>query len=111
MISYNLFGICVMSAYIVFVVICLISEYKEEKTKDTNENADKKDNKPLTCPEYCGVACVDGTCPKAHKDEYEEYGIPVIWTCDECHLYAGCEDCTGYGCDEALKRLYGKNKK
>lgn len=45
------------------------------------------------CKRYVGVACVDGTCPMAAQDEYDERCIPVIRTCRECWLYRGCEDC------------------
>jgi hypothetical protein len=24
------------------------------------------------CPEYCGVACIDGSCPIANREEYAE---------------------------------------
>lgn len=50
------------------------------------------------CKNYVGVTCVDGNCPIALRDEYIEYGIPVIYNCDECPYYKGCEDCAGYGC-------------
>ena len=33
--------------------------------------------KQSRCPQYVGVACVDGTCPVANREEYEERGIPV----------------------------------
>lgn len=36
------------------------------------------------CHDYCGLHCVDGTCPKIENNEY---------TCEECWLYKGCEDC------------------
>jgi len=29
-------------------------------------------------------------------------------TCPECSYYRGCDDCTEYGCDSILKRLYCK---
>lgn len=29
------------------------------------------------CKCYVGVACVDGSCPIANRDKYEEYDIPV----------------------------------
>lgn len=45
------------------------------------------------CSTYVGVSCVDGTCPIANRDEYIEYGIPVVWDCAHCHYYEGCEDC------------------
>lgn len=45
------------------------------------------------CYDYVGTACIDGTCPKANREKYIEYGIPVINNCKECHLYQGCKDC------------------
>lgn len=45
------------------------------------------------CRNYVGVACVDGTCPMAKQEEYEERCIPVIRECEECFYYKGCEDC------------------
>lgn len=42
------------------------------------------------CPEYCGVACVNGTCPQIENTRYR---------CDECWLYEGCEDCAFNGED------------
>jgi len=66
----------------------------------------QKNNKRI-CPEYVGVACIDGTCPKANKDEYEERCIPIVNNCRECHRYKGCEDCVFQGnseyCDKARK--------
>ena len=34
--------------------------------------------KPEYCPDYVGVACVDGTCPIANCEEYAERCMPVI---------------------------------
>lgn len=45
------------------------------------------------CREYVGRACVDGSCPIARAEEYEEYGMPVIKSCIDCFYYEGCEDC------------------
>ena len=45
------------------------------------------------CKGYCGVACVDGTCPAANLEEYEEQYIPITRNCRECYMYKGCEDC------------------
>ena len=45
------------------------------------------------CRNYVGVACVDGSCPMAKREEYEERCIPVINNCEECHFYEGCKDC------------------
>lgn len=55
------------------------------------------------CKNYVGVACVNGSCPIALREEYEEYGIPVINNCNECHKYKGCEDCASFNteyCDQ-----------
>lgn len=45
------------------------------------------------CPNYCGIACVDGSCPKANYEEYLERGYDVVRNCEECIYYKGCEDC------------------
>ena len=34
------------------------------------------------CPNYCGLTCVDGSCPNALADEYPEYGYEHC-TCEE----------------------------
>ena len=49
--------------------------------------------KPEYCPDYVGVACVDGTCPIANREEYAERCMPVISCCRDCFYYKGCEDC------------------
>lgn len=49
--------------------------------------------KPEYCPDYVGVACVDGTCPIANYEEYAERCMPVISCCRDCFYYKGCEDC------------------
>ena len=49
------------------------------------------------CEAYCGVACVDGSCPIANREEYEERGYDVVKTCVDCHYYKGCEDCACEG--------------
>ena len=38
------------------------------------------------CPSYCGITCVDGSCPNALADEYPEYGYEHC-TCEECGYY------------------------
>lgn len=45
------------------------------------------------CSQYVGVACVDGSCPVALREEYAEIGADVIKDCRECWKYKGCEDC------------------
>ena len=67
------------------------------------------------CIHYVGVACVDGSCPMAKAEEYEERCMDVVTNCNECHYYEGCDDCYFYGTDycedyqEGLK-LDGENK-
>jgi len=48
------------------------------------------------CIGYCGVSCIDGTCPKANIDEYAERGYDIIKSCEECIYYEGCKDCYFY---------------
>ena len=55
------------------------------------------------CEGYCGVTCVDGTCPMANREEYEERGYDVVKNCSECHYYQGCEDCCFYETDLCSK--------
>lgn len=57
------------------------------------------------CKGYCGVACVDGTCPAANREEYEERDIPVPRNCRECHMYRGCEDCCLDGTEYCTKEV------
>lgn len=60
----------------------------------------------MICPNYVGISCVNGSCPKANIEMYEEYGIPCVHSCKECTYYKGCEDCADYGCNEALRNKY-----
>ena len=60
------------------------------------------------CPGYIGLACVNGTCPIANKEEYIEYGVPVPSSCGMCSSYKGCEDCMCYDTDMCS---FGKRKK
>lgn len=48
------------------------------------------------CINYCGLRCIDGTCPNALAREYPEYDFKFI-TCHECYTYRGCNDCYFYG--------------
>lgn len=36
------------------------------------------------CKGYCGLSCVDGSCPQIEDKSYD---------CSECWLYKGCDDC------------------
>lgn len=51
------------------------------------------------CKDYCGVACIDGSCPKANSEEYKERCMDVVKKCDDCHYYQGCNDCAFFGTD------------
>lgn len=55
------------------------------------------------CKGYCGVFCVNGTCPTANWEEYAERAIDVIMKCDDCFYYKGCEDCFFYKTDMCIK--------
>lgn len=63
--------------------------------------------KEKRCKGYCGVACVDGHCPIAMRDEYAERGYDTIDTCDNCWRYKGCEDCAFDG--ESICPKVGEN--
>lgn len=62
------------------------------------------------CPNYVGVTCIDGSCPRANIEKYIEYDIPYPKNCKECGYYYGCEDCYFYDneefpcSDEMIKR-------
>lgn len=36
------------------------------------------------CSSYCGLACVNGSCPMIQDCRYN---------CSECYMYLGCADC------------------
>lgn len=47
----------------------------------------------MRCKAYVGVSCVDGSCPIANMEEYEERCVPLVKRCEDCFYYKGCEDC------------------
>lgn len=51
----------------------------------------------MNCKHYVGVSCVDGTCPIANSDLYEQSCVPTILDCKDCFYYKGCADCALYG--------------
>ena len=55
------------------------------------------------CKNYVGLTCVNGNCPIALREEYEEYGMDVIKSCEDCPYYKGCEDCGLSGTGECDK--------
>lgn len=57
------------------------------------------------CPNYVGVACVNGTCPKANRDEYDERCMDVISNCKDCFYYEGCIDCVLYHTEQCLDSM------
>lgn len=64
------------------------------------------------CKDYCGLACVDGSCPIANAEEYEERCMDVIKKCDDCLFNKGCEYCifadTEY-CEKEGDKRYAEN--
>ena len=52
------------------------------------------------CEAYCGLSCIDGSCPVANREEYAERGYDVVYDCDECYRYRGCEDCYFEGTED-----------
>mgnify|MGYP000987955629 FL=1 len=63
----------------------------------------------MRCERYVGIACVDGTCPIANIDEYEECCIPLISNCKECFYYEGCKDCALYSTEYCIKAEENKD--
>lgn len=55
------------------------------------------------CKRYVGVSCVDGACPVANREAYEEVCIPTIKNCKDCFCYKGCEDCALRGTEYCCK--------
>lgn len=55
--------------------------------------SEKIEKKEFICPDYCCSSCVNGECPKANQEKYEEYGCDVIKDCGECGYYEGCDNC------------------
>lgn len=47
----------------------------------------------IICKNYTCDACVNGSCPIANSESYEECGIPLVHFCNECSYYKGCEEC------------------
>ena len=45
------------------------------------------------CKDYCGLACVNGSCPIARQEEYAECGYDTIKECGDCPYYDGCKGC------------------
>lgn len=67
-------------------------------------------NKP--CFGYCGISCVDGSCPIANMEEYQERCIPVVWNCSQCHYCRFCEDCAFLGMEDICPYdMYNRMKK
>ena len=50
------------------------------------------------CPDYVGVACVDGSCPLAIYEDNPDY-FDSKPRCKDCGDYKGCSDCALYAND------------
>lgn len=44
-----------------------------------------------TCSDYVGATCVNGSCPNALNEDFEDFETV---SCEECPYNAGCTDCT-----------------
>lgn len=64
----------------------------------------EKEKQDMNCPQYLGVACIDGYCPRANRDEYLERGMDVPESCNDCPQNRGCEDCYFKGTKYCDKR-------
>lgn len=47
----------------------------------------------MICDRFCTVNCVNGSCSIALGEEYEERGMPVVYSCNECVYHTSCDDC------------------
>lgn len=65
----------------------------------------------MRCKSYVGVACINGSCPIANAEEYEERGIPVVNKCIDCFYYKGCDDCGLYDTEYCDKTVFAENRK
>lgn len=65
--------------------------------KSGNRGGGLLSNTDKICGNYCGVSCVDGSCPIANADRYAEYEMDVIRRCEDCWMRRGCEDCVFEG--------------
>ena len=57
----------------------------------------------MYCKSYVGVACIDGSCPIAQRGDHELMSIPVLYKCEDCWMYKGCEDCALEGTEMCEK--------
>lgn len=53
------------------------------------------------CSNFVCISCVDGSCPIANIDEYQERGYPVVFKCEDCYIFSrsSCKDCDLFGTD------------
>ena len=55
---------------------------------------------------WVGLRCIDGSCPVANREEYEERGYDVVRSCADCPEERKCEICYFEGtpdCPEVKK--------
>ena len=59
-------------------------------------------NKEKICKSYCGVTCINGSCPIAlyYEDITKFKRKP---SCKNCVYYKGCEDCCFENTDMCVK--------
>lgn len=56
------------------------------------------------CYGYVGLTCVDGSCPIANMEKYEDCCMPVIKKCEDCSFYKGCEDCAVFDTEYCVNK-------
>lgn len=54
--------------------------------------------KKKICSDYCGVACIDGSCPNALLEDNPDYFVDVYGQsskikCSDCIYNEQCKDC------------------
>lgn len=59
-------------------------------------------DKNLSC--YVGLRCIDGTCPMAWAEEYEERGMDVVRSCRDCPEIPSCASCYFQGDDTCERK-------
>lgn len=60
------------------------------------------------CSGYCGIACVDGSCPLFNMVKCIGKGKSVTHFCINCFYYKGCVDCCFFGTELCVEAENGK---
>lgn len=52
------------------------------------------------CSDWCGSDCVNGSCPVANFQEFQERCYPLVHSCSECYLVKSCDSCIFEGSND-----------